>query len=69
MRRFENVKPELVGHQRAYEFQVEVNDSNGGLGSSILIAAGKSRRTAINKAIRTLKRLTKELEREVNDDA
>lgn len=70
--RFKDVRPEIKlfapDGGELDEFQIELNDLNGGQLSSIFLAVGKTRRTTINKAIRTLKRLTRELEREVSDE-
>lgn len=68
---FKDVRPEMTlfapDGGELDEFYIELNDMNGGQLSSIFLAAGKTRRTTINKAIRTLKRLTRELEKEVGD--
>ena len=68
--RFKDVRPEMTifapDSGELDEFHIELNDLNGGNLSSIFLAAGKTKRTTINKAIRTLKRLTRELEKELS---
>lgn len=75
MSKFENAKvemtlytPESKGMCGIDEFHIELNDSLIGRNQTVLLAAGKSQRTTINKAIRTLKRLVRELEKEVGGD-
>jgi hypothetical protein len=61
----ENVKPviEVVHEPLENEFRVYVNDTKGGWDHTVIISAGRTETAAISKALRTLERFKRELDR------
>lgn len=50
------------------EYQLRLRDGREGFDSEIILAAGKTYGATVNKAVRTLERLIRELKKEVSDE-